>query len=247
MNDQNKYHFQDFTEKNYRKLLRLAKVYYQFATFQNYRGKEKFLIWRHDVDYSVHRAKKIAEIDRSEGIQSTFFFLIHSEFYNLFEKEIVKCVLAIASMGHQIGLHFDANFYINLTEENLKKYLLYERKLLEGLIAQKISVFSFHNPTKMVLKMEKANYQGLINVYSSFFKKNVFYVSDSNGYWRFQRLEDVIASDKPAKVQVLTHSEWWQEKVMSPFERIKRCIKGRADKNLAHYLATHAFFPEIKA
>ena len=54
------------------------------------------------------------------------------------------------------------------------------------------------------------------------------YVSDSNGYWRFERLPEVLAAGAHERLHVLTHPEWWQEEAMSPRERILRCIAGRA-------------------
>lgn len=238
MSNKNKYHFGDFTEKNYKKLVKIAKKNYQFATYQNYKDFDNFIIWRHDVDSSVHRAKKIAQIDKDEGILSTFFFLLHSEFYNVLEKEIRNLILEIAAIGHHIGIHFDVHFYENLTEKNLKEHLLFEKKIFEELFSQKINVFSFHNPTEKILKWNKETYQGMVNAYNFIFRKDVHYVSDSNGYWRFQRLEDVLTIQRPSRLQVLTHPEWWQQTLMSPFERVKRSIKGRAGKTLAHYEGT---------
>ena len=41
-------------------------------------------------------------------------------------------------------------------------------------------------------------------------------------------MEDVLQEAPDERLQVLTHPEWWQESVMSPKERIWRCIDGRA-------------------
>jgi hypothetical protein len=34
---------------------------------------------------------------------------------------------------------------------------------------------------------------------------------------------------------VLTHPVWWQEKAMSPKERVWRAIEGRSEKNKKQY------------
>jgi len=68
----------------------------------------------------------------------------------------------------------------------------------------------------------------MINAYSKYLKSNFGYCSDSNGYWRFERLEDVLKEAKHEKLQVLTHPGWWVETPMSPRQRIQRCIDGRA-------------------
>lgn len=235
MKKEDKYHFNDFTEKNYRRLLKIAKKNYIFKDFQNYLDVDSFIIWRHDVDYSVNRAKKIAMIDKEEGIQSTFFFLLHSESYNLLEKEIHNLVLEIIEMGHHIGLHFDVHFYGHLNEFEFKKVLLLERQILEKFFSVKVKAFSFHNPTPKILKLDNEVYQGMKNTYNSFLKKNVDYISDSNGYWRYERLEDVLRLKRPKKLQVLTHPEWWQKEPMSPFKRITRSIEGRLNKTFLKY------------
>ena len=61
------------------------------------------------------------------------------------------------------------------------------------------------------------------------------YVSDSNGYWRFERLPEVLAAGAHERLHVLTHPEWWQEQPMSPRERILRCIEGRGRASEATY------------
>ena len=47
----------------------------------------------------------------------------------------------------------------------------------------------------------------MINAYAKYFKDNVEYCSDSNGYWRHQRLENFL-NNKHDKIQVLTHPVW---------------------------------------
>jgi hypothetical protein len=93
-----------------------------------------------------------------------------------------------------------------------------------------------------MLSCEKEEYGGLINCYSKYFKTSVSYCSDSNGYWRFRRLRDVLETATDSCLQVLTHPELWQETVLSPRERVFRSIYGRANKALFEYdnvLAEH--------
>lgn len=107
--------------------------------------------------------------------------------------------------------------------------LSFEKNILETLFQTEVKVFSFHNPTEEILKNDNYKYAGMINTYASYFKENVEYCSDSNGYWRHKRLEDFL-EQKHSKIQVLTHPGWWQKDIMSPRDRIQRCIDGRAKK-----------------
>jgi hypothetical protein len=51
-------------------------------------------------------AKVLAKIEAGEGIKTTYFFHFHSEFYNVLEKDVVKCIFQIIEYGHNIGFAF---------------------------------------------------------------------------------------------------------------------------------------------
>lgn len=223
------YYFEDFTEENYRSLLKIAKKYYNFIFYDDYKLEGQNVLWRHDIDFSAHRALRLAQIEAEEGVSSTFFILLHSEYYNLLEKEISQVIFEIINLGHKIGLHFDPTYYQIISDDN-KDYGLhldFERNFLNKVFKIDIKAFSYHNPIKdfMISSNEVA---GMINCYSKYFTDHYSYCSDSNGFWRFKRLEDFIEDNKNNRVQVLTHPEWWVPEVMSPRDRISRCIDGRA-------------------
>lgn len=230
-----RYRFADFTLEHYRRLVSLAAQHYLFCRYASAYPEEGFLLWRHDVDFSVHRALKLAEIEHSLGVNATYFIHPHSEFYNFFERSIVDKVLAIVSLGHDVGLHFDADYYgindANALEERLSK----EKTLLESVYSTKIGVFSFHNPSIRTAQFRNTNYAGMVNTYSSYFLQNVSYCSDSNGYWRFESLDEAIINPENKRLQVLTHPEWWQDYIMSPEERIMKCIYGRCQRMKERY------------
>lgn len=235
------YHFADFTRDNYRHLLQLAQQSYAFRSYTNFNPQERFVLWRHDVDFSPHGARRLAKIEAEEGIVTTFFFHLHSEFYNLLEQEISDCVRYIIAMGHSIGLHFDTHYYKIQHVEELEQVLQFEKGLLEEIFKQEIRVFSFHNTTPFTMSCQQWQYAGMINTYAEYFQTQVGYCSDSNGYWRFRRLQDVLEMAEDERLQVLTHPAWWIPEPMSPRARVTRCIEGRAirqhewyDKLLAH-------------
>jgi hypothetical protein len=138
-------------------------------------------------------------------------------------------------LGHNIGLHFDCHYYDIKNEKELEAKLEFEKDLLEKLFNTKIKVFSFHNTTEEILSYNKDSYCGMINTYNRFFREKTGYCSDSNGYWRFKRLEDELKDTKNKTLQVLTHPAWWQEEILSPKQRIWRCIDGRAEKTKKNY------------
>lgn len=228
--NETKYRFADFTTSNYSRLVNLVQDKSLFKTFTEYQNHEQFVLWRHDVDFSVHRAKRLAEIEREENVKSTYFLLLHSEFYNLLEKEIRLCVEDILKYGHHIGIHFDPHYYNIKSEDELIHYLSFEREVFSEIFQTEVQVFSFHITNSLTESFEKPEYAGLINTYSAQLKKNVKYCSDSNGYWRFQSLEDFLNENlHNPRIQVLTHPSLWQETVMSPRQRVWRCIDGRSE------------------
>ena len=231
-----KYYQDDFIEKNYKKLLK--KINNKTVFFHEIKGKKKFTLWRHDIDYSVQRAYSLAKIEKQSKIKSTYFLLLGGDLYNIFEKDIKGLVFKIKSCGHQLGLHFDTTPYNIKTKKQLEKFLNFEKKILENLFKTKIKVFSFHNPTKKILKQyDNYKYAKMVNTYSKYFQNKVNYCSDSNGYWRHKRLENFL-SENYSKIQVLTHPIWWQKKSIPPFDRVKRSINGKAKSIERNYLST---------
>lgn len=233
------YHFADFTRGNYRKLLRLAKQSYVFRSYANAHtdadDDQYSVLWRHDVDYSVHSARALAQIEHEEGIHATYFFRLHSELYNLLEHPVTELARAIVRLGHDIGLHLDTACYDITSADALHDIVAWESSILERVVERPVSAFSFHQPTPFLLGCQRETYGGRINTYAARFQDEVGYVSDSNGYWRHRRLETVLRDATDRHLQVLTHPVWWTDDVMSPAARIERCIGGRAESMRRYY------------
>ena len=232
------YYFEDFTETNYRNIVRQIQSKYPCVSFSGYKQKGKKALLRHDVDFSVHRAYALARIESEEHTQSTFFFWLHSPFYNIFEEEIFSLILKIIDMGHEIGIHFDCEFYTKYNPERLDilEYLCTEKDIYEEWFKKEMRAFSFHNPTASILAAYKEErYHGLINTYSEYFRNNFEYCSDSNGYWRFKRLSDLLRETTSENLHILLHPEWWTPDVLPPRQRIARCIDGRCKRGHEFY------------
>lgn len=229
-----KYRFSDFTERHYFKLLQLAKAKYRFVWFEeNLPTTVHEILWRHDVDFSPHRALKLATIEKELGIGATYFVQLGSPFYNLFEHDVLKKIQAIVGLGHRIGLHFDPGAYDG---KACLAGLENEKSILEKIIGVPVGVFSLHNPEpKHIHKFFKIKYADMINVYAKSFFKNFYYCSDSNGYWRHDRLFDLLKSGNEKHLHVLTHPGWWQRSVMSPYARMERCWRERMRNQSKNY------------
>lgn len=226
----------DFTESAYSNLLSLAKEQYEFIGYTSELNAENIVLWRHDVDFSVHRALRLAEIESEHGVASTFFFQLSCIFYNVFEHTILERIRRIEKLGHVIGLHFDPSLYEGKCKEAILEKMAWEKTVLENLFETEIHTVSFHNPEyDDWLSMDAHTLCGMVNTYSRFFKENFGYCSDSNGYWRFESIESVLRSRKHSRLQVLTHPAWWTAEPLPPRKRILRCVEGRAKRCMEQY------------
>lgn len=227
----------DFTEAAYRELVQAAKSRYAFLPFAAATTAEAGVLWRHDIDVSVHRALALAKIEREEGVRATYFVHLHSRFYNALEDAIVERLRAIVALGHEVGLHFDPRFSPAMGT-SLEAACAAEAAIVERVSGARVAAVSFHDPGDDV--DDRDEIVGLINTYGRSLRARFGYGSDSNGYWRHAPLSEQIMSGKHPRLQVLTHPEWWVPEPMPPRARIARAIDGRAAYQAAKYDAAIA-------
>jgi hypothetical protein len=231
--------FEDFTEAQYRELVRLMMNTWSPRFFDAYEEEGRICLWRHDVDISMHRAWRLAEIEHAEGLCSTYFVWLHSPFYSVFEREIGTLLKKIERCGHRIGLHFDVAYYRETIDdpEVLEDNIVAERCLLGDLVGCEIESISYHNSSDVAAKLvsKSETIGGMINARSSCIRKSFGYCSDSNGYWRSRRLRTVLEEARDERLHVLTHPVWWTPTAMSPRARVSRCIEGRSACHQSQY------------
>ena len=102
----------DFTTIQYRSLLKLARSNYLFTSADEMNNPlAGRILWRHDVDYSLNRAVKLAVIEQEEQVRAHYFINIRSDFFSVTEASQVALVRMIVDLGHFVGLHFDASYH----------------------------------------------------------------------------------------------------------------------------------------
>lgn len=232
--------FQDFTEQSYSNYLDEIRQKYKFLFFhQGLEEKSPHILWRHDIDASVHRALKLAQIEHEKGIHSTFFVLLQCPFYRIKDPEILTRLKSIHQMGHKIGLHFDSeNSDCGPVQsaENLKSSLKYQKEKLEKILGQEINIFSYHVPEVFGDFINNDLFVcDMLNVYATPLKQKYTYCSDSNGLWRYKKLADLIDPESYPYLHILTHPEWWVPSPLSPRNRIKRCLEGYSENVIKKY------------
>jgi hypothetical protein len=219
----------DFTESSFGEILDFAVARFAFAHFGSV-IESPCLLWRHDVDMSVHRALALAKLEEARGVSATYFIRLHAEFYNALEWPIRSMIQDISGRGHEIGLHFEADPESYLPDEDiLEEKLELARAILEGAVETSVRAVSFHDPeTGNLLRFRRRTYAGMENAYAYLAEAGYVYVSDSDGYWRFRSLPEALAENVGSNIHVLTHPEWWTPEAMPPRARMQRCVEGRA-------------------
>ena len=143
-----------FTYDSYKKLILLLQDEgYEITDYQKANDKQKCAIIRHDVDNSLTKACKMAELEQEIGIHSTYFVMVTSEFYNLFSENSESSLKSIINCGHSIGLHFDEKRYSDLygNPQLIKEKIIYEARLLSFAAGCSVECMSMHRPSKEIL------------------------------------------------------------------------------------------------
>ncbi|MBM2820458.1 MAG: hypothetical protein HW405_218 [Candidatus Berkelbacteria bacterium] len=219
----------DFSYKHYREILKKAlNKGFIISNFKNSNSKrgQKQIILRHDIDYIPYRALKIAQIEKSLGIYSTFFVRVHGEYYHPFEKKVYPIMSQIRNMGHEIGLHTEARNLSEGFKTNIKELFLLEKNILEKIFDLKIVSAAEHGDIGKPKNFWQNEIFTILNKKEVKIKfcpsdfKDYKYISDSLGKWKEGCLCQNL--DTHDKIQSLTHPDLWGE---GANEELRKLIK----------------------
>jgi hypothetical protein len=212
----------DFTVDGYRALLvALFERGYRAHSFTDVRPERRHLILRHDLDMSLEAALPLAEVERSLEMRAAYFVLVRSEFYNPFTSAARATLDAIRGLGHEVGLHFDANLY-PADRSALDKAAAQECALLQAGLGIEVRTISLHRPGKVFLGME-GRLAGRLHTYAPRFFQSMGYCSDSRGAWQRGHPLSHTAVAEGRGLQLLTHPIWWTG-------RPEETVKARLDR-----------------
>lgn len=214
----------EFTYAFYSSVLSALKEQgYSFVNYDNYRDAAKCVILRHDIDNSIDAAKRLAALEEGEGVRSTYFVLLRTDFYNVASQASLSGIREIQGMGHEIGLHFDEKAYGVISHEEIVESILKECRILGEIIGSPVKSVSMHRPSKDLLGAD-IQIPGIVNSYSKVFFNEFKYLSDSRRNWR-EPVMDIIQSDQYARLHILTHAIWYHETDMGLRETVKAFIE----------------------
>ena len=74
-----------FSYNEYTSIINWVKSKYPIMGFEDINPNiSKFCVIRHDVEFSVDRSLQLAQLEHELGIQTTYFFKIRNNSYNIF-------------------------------------------------------------------------------------------------------------------------------------------------------------------
>lgn len=223
----------DFTYQTYIKLIEaLQSNYYQFEDFGNaaklLSSKKRFVLMRHDIDFSLEKALKMAELESDLGIRTTYFPMLRNDFYNLFSKSGTKAISKILSLGHHLGLHFDSAAYQkDLPMNDISDACGKEVQILGNWFGISIEIVSFHRPNQLILSSNSNVSAPLLNTYMPTYTRDIKYFSDSRGKWEFGFPSDSKEFGRGTPLHILTHPIWWNDEPVFNYQVLLNFIDHR--------------------
>lgn len=175
----------DFTLTKYKELVVALKAQYNsFQTYQEFleTPASKSIVLRHDVDLLPQNSLTFAKIQAQNNIKGSYYFRAVPESW---DEKIIK---EIASLGHEIGYHYEC---LTTCNGNLDKAIQDFDKNLKALRAlAPVNTICMHGSpmskydSKDIWK--KYNYREFGIIGEPYFDtdfKNVFYLTDTGRCW----------------------------------------------------------------
>ena len=190
------------------------------------RGRPYCLI-RHDVDFSVSSALRMAALEADLGLSATYFLLFSGD-YNLLAPENSRFPRALTEMGHEVGLHYDSAAVAAFAPDEAVELLRAQAVLLGMLAGAPVRVIARHSPSFGGRDpMEGTEF---INAYDPRFTTEITYISDSCGAWRDHAVEALGADELPSNVQLLVHPIFWDDDAADRWTRLERLRLARLEE-----------------
>jgi hypothetical protein len=235
----------DFSYEYFRRMLQALQANFETHLFSEVPGilrcmeRQPKLVLRHDIDVSLKRALKMAEISLDFGVRATYMVMINSSVYRLDNETSREILRQLIAMGHQVALHFDVDDdqrASNCEISTVETKIVAARKHLEQIIRRPVQSISFHRPIPQFLR-GPLFISGMVNAYSS--ELMDWYLTDSKGCWREGEPLPTLATWEKPLLQLLIHPIWWGDQHKSPEDRLQEFFETETQGQ--SYQAIEAF------
>jgi hypothetical protein len=221
----------DFTHATYRSFLQHIRACgHAICPLSDVPTSGKFVILRHDIDYSVVKALELAQIEHDLGIRATVFLMFSSTYYNLLSVEQLRAARRIVSLGHEIGFHYDTQLFEESSDDVQVEHIDRQARFLSTLLETPITTVAQHNPS---VTPRRIKITGYVDAYADRYCKDIAYLSDSRRLFgvadpfRFFETHD--------RAQLLIHPLWWSAVSLTRWEAfaaIRHAAVSRIDEEL---------------
>jgi len=166
---------------------------------------------RHDVDISLKRTLRMAEVERGLGIHSTYLFRMYAERYSF--EEAIPIIRKLAEWGFDTGLHYET--LSKMSGDKDRALQLFEENIRD---IRKIA------PVNIVAAHGQRNYKNreiwkdidkdALHIKSLYDMDSDMYISDAGGKRLTSKKEKVLfgrvyEAKAGDVVQFLIHPDWW--------------------------------------
>ncbi|HEX5051365.1 MAG TPA: hypothetical protein VFZ65_06305 [Planctomycetota bacterium] len=169
---------------HYRWILEQAKSRYWLPLVREVaRGvpDRAFLLVRHDVDITPWSALRMAELERSLGVATTYYYRLHAPFYNLMDGAVLDSVRAVAAMGHEVGLHYEPGFFL-VRDMDPVAGTRSDLRTFEELLGFRTHTIAQHQPAQGPVLADISEHHPC--AYQPALVRDIPYFGDSGFHWR---------------------------------------------------------------
>ena len=184
---------------------------FSFIRFQDFlpggpARPRRYIALRHDIDFAPKYSLEMAQLEHDAGITSTFFVLADGQFYNPLEREVVRQIRQIHSLGHEIGLHFAVSSAVHA---DIGKEVAFRLDVLSAIVGATVRSFSQHDPVNagFVKVRLPAGHHACMDASQAIHDNHLLYVSESAMMWRKYTFETALDEDQ--NMCLVAHPHSW--------------------------------------
>ena len=187
-----------FKYKSLKSYLNYIRDNYPIMTFSEWKSQNGILL-RHDVDFDIESAFKMALVEITCGVRSTYFITMSAYMYNPLAEENRNILRKMAHFNFEMGLHFDPTIY---SEKDLENAIVMEASALEFVIGKKVTSISLHDSGDCKKYPFFDNY---INAHDNSIFSSESYLSDSNMDFKGKDPYEFVKAAANKTIQVSLH------------------------------------------
>lgn len=230
-----------FTYAAYREYLRHLRTSASLHLFSSWKGQPGVLL-RHDVDFDLEPACRLAEVEAEEGVASTYFVMTTCHEYNVLSPENRLMLRRLRELGHEVGLHFDPMAHPDADDERLAAEAGREAAVLGSVVGAPVGAVSLHNPS---LHGMYPLFPGFMNAYDPALFSSDRYLSDSRRDFRGKDPFAFVAAGREKALQVLLHPMHYSEDGGGYVQTMRRYAQRRLAIIEEKFLVNQTFADEL--